>query len=275
MAAVLALFSSLAWGLADFGGGVAARRLPVVAVVGWSQAAGLVAVGAAVVVTGAWDGGLGWLPWAVAAGALGAIGLVSFYSALAGGTMGVVAPIAALGVVIPVLAGLLAGERPGWLQAVGMAVAVFGAVAASGPELSGGAGTRSVLLAAVAGVCFGLVQLALARGAEHSALLTLFGMRATSVLGFAVTAVVLGTAGGVGLRALPLLVGVGVLDAAANFFYAVAASRGLLSLVSVLGSLYPVVTVALAAVVLRERMLVVQRVGVALALGGVVAIAAG
>ncbi len=275
MAAVLALLSSLLWGTADFAGGLVARRLPAVAVVAWSQLAGLGLVTVVMLATGAWDAPTGWLWWAVVAGVFGPLGLVAFYTALATGTMGVVSPIAALGAVVPVAAGLLAGERPSLLQSVGMVVALAGAVLASGPELGGGTRARAVVLAALAGVFFGLALLGIARGAEYDAVMTLFGMRVTSVVLFGCVAVALRTTGGVRPSDARALVPVGLADSGANILFGFAAASGLVSVVSVLGALYPVATVLLARYVLRERMIPVQRVGVAVALGGVVLLAAG
>ncbi len=276
VAAALALLSSILWGTADFGGGLVSRRLPAPAVVAWTQAAGLAVVTAVVVTTRAYVAPAGWLGWAILAGVVGPLGLVLFYTALATGTMGVVSPIAALGGAVPVAAGLVAGERPTPLQWVGMVVALAGTVLASGPEMSGGARARAVVLAALAGFCFGLALLGIARGAQSSSLMTLFGMRVTSVSAAVVVGLVLRTTGGVRWRdALPLAA-VGVADAAANVFFGLAAAVGeMVSVVAVLGSLYPVATVLLARFVLRERMLAVQRAGVAGALVGVVLLAAG
>ncbi len=275
MAAALALLSSVLWGSADFGGGLLTRRLSAYAVVGASQAAGLLAVTVAVVATGGFDADPGWLPWAVAAGAAGAVGLVCFYSALASGTMGVVSPIAALGAVVPVIVGLVEGERPSALALTGIAVALVGVVAASGPELRGDTGARPVVLAVAAGIGFGLTIVFLARGAEASALLTLWGMRATSVSAFLLAAVVLRAAGGLTARDLAPLAAVGVADAGANLLFAVASTRGLVSVTSVLASLYPVVTVLLAGVLLHERLQRLQQGGVAAALLGVALLSAG
>lgn len=275
MAAVLALLSSLLWGSADFGGGLLTRRLPAYAVVGASQAAGLLVVTVVALATGSFGGDSGWLPWAMLAGASGALGLVTFYAALATGTMGVVSPIAALGAVVPVLAGILSGEQPSALAVVGMVVALAGAVAASGPELGGATGARPVLLAAVAGGFFGLTMLAIARGAEHSSLMTLWGMRATSVSAFLVAAVAVRSVGGVVARDLAPLAAVGIGDAGANLFFALASTRGLVSVTAVLGSLYPVVTVLLARVVLRESLQRVQQLGVVAALAGVALLSLG
>ncbi|MGH8895371.1 MAG: EamA family transporter, partial [Actinomycetes bacterium] len=146
MAIALALLSSLLWGSADFLGGTISRRRAVALVVGTSQAAGLVAITLVALPAGALDDPAGYVPWAVASGVCGLVGLICFYAALAAGTMGVVSPIAALGVVVPVLAGLARGERPETVQVVGIVIAVVGVVLARGPELSGRAGARPLLL---------------------------------------------------------------------------------------------------------------------------------
>lgn len=274
---LLALSSSLLWGAGDFLGGTVSRRLPAVAVVGVSQALALLVFAAVAGINGEAAQGMpaiGWW-WAAAAGIAGLVGLVAFYAALAGGTMGVVAPIAALGVVVPVGAGLLAGERPSAVQLAGAVLGVLGGVLASGPELRGGAPRRPVVLALVAGVSFGLVLLFLARGSEESPLLTLVGMRTTSVSVLVVAALVARSLGGVRRADLAVLGLIGLLDGGANLTYAIATTAGLLSLVAVLASLYPAVTVVLARLVHHERMTRVQDVGVAAAVIGVVLVASG
>jgi drug/metabolite transporter (DMT)-like permease len=272
---VLALLSSALWGSADFLGGLLSRRMRAVAVVAGSQACGLVAVGVAAAVTGARGDPAAWAGWAVAAGLSGTLALVCFYAALASGTMGVVSPIAALGAVVPLLLGVLAGERPTTVQVAGVVLALAGAALASGPELSGADRARPVLLAAVAGVGFGLTLAFIGYGSRSSTLLTLVGMRATSVTVFLVAAVALRTVGGLRPRHVPPLAAVGLADAGANLAFGVATTVGLLSLTAVLGSLYPVVTVLLARWVLRERLRPVQTVGVVGALGGVLLVSTG
>jgi drug/metabolite transporter (DMT)-like permease len=281
VAALLALLSSLLWGGADFLGGTVSRRRNAALVVGVSQAAGLLTIFVVAVLAGALDDDTGYLPWAILAGAAGVVGLVSFYAALAAGTMGVVSPIAALGVVVPVLAGLAQGERPSGWQLAGIAVAIAGVVLASGPELSGKAGARPVLLAAVAAVGFGVALLAIARGSQHSTLMTLTTMRLTSV---SLLAAALLVALGRGIprstftldrRDLALVAMVGIADLSANLTFGLASRRADVSVVSVLGSLYPVVTVLLARAFHGERLGRLQSTGVAGALAGVVLIATG
>jgi drug/metabolite transporter (DMT)-like permease len=265
---VLALASSLAWGTSDFFAGVASRRHPAVAVVAWTQGLALLVI--TVVVAVRWDTVTwsGWPPWAVAAGLTGMAGLVCFYSALSAGTMGVVAPIAALGVVVPVVLGVATGDTPSPWAWVGMLVAVVGVTLASGPELSGDVSPRPVILAGCAALGFGLALFCLDRGARESTLLTLWGMRLTSVTILVVVGLVVRTAGGVTARETPALLAIGCGDLLANGLFAYASSRGQVSIASVLGSLYPVVTIIWARFLLDERLKRVQQVGVALAVGG-------
>lgn len=275
MSLLLALLSSLIWGSADFVGGLLSRSRPAYAVVAGSQVLGLLAVGAVAVATHAWSAPLGWLPWSVAAGLCGTAGLLCFYAALGSGVMGVVSAIAALGALVPVLVGVTLGDRPTGLAVGGIALAVAGAVAASGPELSGAAPPRPVILAAAAGIGFGLALTFIERGSRDSAVMTLTGMRSVSVVLFAVAALTLRTTGGLVVRDLPALALVGVGDVGANLLFALASQRGLLSVTGTLGSLYPVVTVVLARVVLGERLLRLQQAGVVAALVGVVLVTLG
>lgn len=275
IAILLSLSSSVLWGASDFGGGVLARRLPAYAVVGATQTCGLLALTAVILGRGVWVAPGAWAPWAIAAGLSGAIGLVCFYMALASGTMGIVSPIAALGAIVPVAVGILRGERPTPLVLVGIAVALVGAALASGPELKGGASPRSVVLAVIAGALFGSAFTFMHRGGASDVLFTLWGMRISSVTMFAIVALALRTTGGLVRRDLLPIVLVGLGDVAANLAFTYASQLGYLSITAVLASLYPVVTVALAAGFLHERMARVQQVGVVAALAGVVLVSVG
>lgn len=280
MSVLLALLSSVLWGAADFLGGTLSRRHAAALIVGASQTAGLVAITLVAAGAGELTADPAYAPWAVLAGLSGLTGLVCFYAALAAGTMGVVSPIAALGVAVPVLVGLARGERPASLQLVGIVIAVVGVLLASGPELSGRAGARPLLLAAVAAVGFGLALLFIAEGSRSSTLMTLVGMRCTSVsvMGAALVVVLLrGRSRRLvpGRRDIGLVVVTGVADVAANLAFGLASTRGLVSVVAVLGSLYPVVTVLMARGLLGERLGRAQSLGVIAALGGVAMIAAG
>jgi drug/metabolite transporter (DMT)-like permease len=273
VAILLALVSSVLWGTGDFIGGLTTRKRIALAVVGGSQAVGLVAVGIYALAIGAYRDPTGWIPWSVAAGALGGVGLLAFYTALAAGTMGVVSPIAGLGAIVPVIVGLAEGETPGMLATVGLVLALGGAVAASGPELAGEGGARPVMLAAFAGLCFGMFFVVVDHGSSYSPEMTMVGMRTTSVAAFAAIAIAARSLGGLTLRDLGPLTAIGLFDVGANLTFAIATTKGFVSIVSVLGSLYPVVTVLLARVVLHERLRRIQVTGVAVALTGVALIA--
>jgi drug/metabolite transporter (DMT)-like permease len=276
MLALLALTSSAFWGTSDFFAGFKARTIAPTAVVAVTQACALLALSAILLVRGT-----GFSPsfsgngplWAIAAGVAGALGLVCFYTALASGTMGVVAPISSLGALVPVFLGLLTGEHPSASVWVGMAVAVTGAALASGPELTGAVPPRPVMLAMVAAGCFGTALFCLDRGARYALLETLWGMRVTSVALFLVVGLVVRSVGGTRARDLPALAVIGLGDLTANGLFAFSSSRGMVSVASVLGSLYPVATLFWARLLLGERLRRVQSVGVALTLVGVLAIA--
>ena len=215
-----------------------------------------------------------WL--GVLAGIGGGAGLAAFYRALSLGTMSVVSPLVACGAVVPFAISVATGERPSLLAVCGAVAALGGAVLASVEERRATSPQRSraVLLALVAALSLGLFVYFLGLGSrEGDPLSTLLGARIGS-LGLLIAA---GVGFWASLRvpraALAAVAAVGAADVAANALFAFASGHGLLSLVSVLGSLYPVVTVILAHVLLGERLTRAQKLGVAIALGGVAAIA--
>lgn len=274
MAALLAFLSSMTWGTGDFFGGVLARRRRAIPVVLGMQAFGLVFVSVYATATDGWTTG-NYLAAGVAAGLSGTAGLMAFYRALASGTMGVVAPIAALGVVVPLAYGLTRGEQPSVWQWAGIVLAIVGVLAASGPELSGKASAQPLLFAALAAALFGTAMAFMAAGATDSAIMTVVVMRVVQVvvaLGFWVR-----WRGFGGLQAsdLPMLAVIGFFDVSANVMYSLAAALGPVTVVAVLGSFPPVATAVLGRFFLHERLTAVQYLGVAAALGGAVAISAG
>ena len=278
-AILLALAASLSWGVADFGAGVGSRRLPVPLVIVGSQAAGLVFIGLVVAIVRPELPPAAQLGYGAIAGAIGVFGLLAFYRGLAIGAMGIVGPLSATGAVVPLAYGLARGERPSTVQLLGVALAVVGVIAAAletrdmrkeGSRI--GAGVGFALLSALG---FGWSLVFLSKAAAGGALWAPLSMRAVGVPLMLVTVLVLRPPTG-GLRAAWLLLaGVGICDTGANLLFSLAASRGLLSVVSVLASLYPVVLVALARVFLHERIARHQLAGVAIALSGVALISAG
>lgn len=289
MSALLALASSLLWGTGDFLGGHRSRTWGVLRVLAWSQLATLVLLWLAVLVAST-QYGLEVPARAVAIGALGGcagvIALAAFYRALAIGPMAVVPPIAAAGVVVPVVVGLATGDPPTRLTYLGIVVAVVGVVLASlgtGPADAAGSVRRIVpttlVLCLVAACGFACIFVALDIAAGNSAARAVVATAGVRVGSFATLLVaILATRSrpwaGVSPATALGFAAIGVLDTGANLLFALATALGELEVVSVLGSLYPAVTSALAHVVLKERLGRIQLVGVVLALAGVGVLAA-
>jgi drug/metabolite transporter (DMT)-like permease len=279
LAIALGLGSSLFWGLADFGGGLQSRRHPVLVVLFVSQAVGLAGIVAVVALRGEPPPPLDEL-WPAAAGGIGGLlALAAFYRALAIGTMSIVAPISATGSAVPVIVGLATGERPGALQLVGILAAGVGVVLASREaphdEARARAGRASIGLALVAALGFGAFFVGMDRASGADVLWAMLAARVADAALLVPVALLMRPALGIPPRALATLAAIGILDLTANGLYAWGTTQGLLSVVAVLASLYPLATVLLARGVLGERIRRVQEVGVVTALAGVVLIAAG
>lgn len=279
MAVVLALASALVYGTSDFLGGLASRRASVFGVVLVSQLVGL----AALLVLLPWLGGSARpadLAWGAAAGLAGASALAVFFAALARGTMSVVAPVTAVtAAALPVAVGLLGGERVGPWAAAGIGLALVAVVLVSAEHGLGelrSARSAGVLPALVAGTAFGIFFVLLDRTAADAGLTPLVPARIASVLLVLAVAVLgrrsLRTGGG----AFPLVAASGVGDMAANALFLLATQAGgQLAVVGVLVSLYPVSTVVLAQLVLRERLVPAQLGGLLVAVAAVVLITGG
>ena len=271
MNALLALVASALWGTSDFGGGLMSRRLDPSAAVLISQAmalAGLLALLPFLAV----PIGL-YVLTAAAAGVVATLSLAAFYRAMATAPMSLVAPITAAGTAIPVVVGMVRGEHLSVLQLAGIAVTLTGVVLASGPELRSGVPVRrqALGLAIGAAVGFGVAYTLLALAASSSVYGTLLWQR---IGGLIVLVPIVARAGilrriRMTARRLGALALIGGCDIVANGSYALAASRGDLSIAAVLASLYPVVTALLARSILAERLRPVQTLGVLAALGGV------
>jgi drug/metabolite transporter (DMT)-like permease len=277
LAFALSLASSVSWGVSDFLGGLQSRRIHVLLVVLVSQAFGLFFALCALPVLA--DQGLpaSKLAIAIGGGAAGGLGVIAFYRGMAIGAISVVTPIAGLGVAVPVVVGLVRGDAPATIQLVGVAIAVA-AVAMIGyeddPEHRAVA-LRPVLLAIVAALGFGVFFVAVDAAASRDAAWTMVGVRLGGVLVASIAVLVARPALAAARPLLPILAVVGFFDVLANTLYAVATTKGLLPVVAVGGSLYPAVAILLAHEVLGERLDRLQKAGVALALTGVVLIAAG
>ncbi len=308
MAALLALLSSAMWGTADYVGGRLSRRWSALVVLAAVQSVGLLLMVTVATLAGTWGAAPDYLGPAAAAGIAGCAGLACYYQALSIGRMGVVAPIASLGVLVPIAVGLIGGDEISAAQLAGIVVAIVGVMLSSGPELSGEVGRTSVLLAVAAAFLLGIAQVGIAAGSETSVIMTMTAMRAAEVLCLAaIGLVLLGRRRARGRRdrgpvrtplgapadpdraaaleraaaprptAAHLLAfaAAGVFDVGANLLFGVASTMGMLTLVAVFGSLYPVATILLARVLDGELLRTIQKAGVVLALGGAVVISAG
>ncbi|HEY8103693.1 MAG TPA: DMT family transporter [Gaiellaceae bacterium] len=276
LAVALALGASLAWGLGDFFGGLKSRSLHVLTVLVLQQVFGIGAAAVWVLTSGDAFPGSSATLLAVAAGLAGCVGIGSLYRGMAIGAMGIVAPVSAVSAVIPFVVGVASGERPSSLQVAGILLALLGvAVASREPASQGGGSAAGIGLALLAAFGFGLYFVFADRAADESVPWAVATARGSSLLLALVAALVLRVSLRPGRSALPVLALIGLCDVGANMLYSLASTYGYLSIVSVLSALYPVVTVALAAVVLHERVAPTQRLGVAGALAGAAMITAG
>ncbi len=267
---VLALASSVIYGTADFLGGYGARRASAIWVVAISQAAGLVMVAAAMPFFPAVIPAGSTLWWSIAAGVAGGGGVALLYRALAVGLMSVVAPTTAVcAIAIPVVVGIVLGERPGVLAGAGIVVAIIAIILVSRGDLTHESSRDPLLaliLAMIAGVLIGLFLVSLERAGTDTGLWPLLIARLVSVTFFGIAAFILRKThpfpDAVSLRIIVLS---GVIDMVANILYLLAVRRGSLSLVATLTSLYPAATVILARFILHEKLTRTQWAGVACA----------
>lgn len=275
---MLALASAVTYGAADFMGGMASRRASTLAVVLWSQLAGVLVVVAGLVFLPAARPAAGDLAWGAAAGIAGIAGVGLLYHALSIAPMSVVAPVTGVcALSLPVLVGLVAGERPGWAALAGVPVAVVAVTLIShegaiedAVEGRSPASARGLMVALTAGMIIGLFLVLLAQADPRSGLWPLLAARAAAVSSGLVFARAARRRIRLERPVVALVVLGGFSDMLANVLYLLAAQRGLLSVVATLTSLYPGATVVLAALLLRERLRPVQLAGLACAAAAIV-----
>ncbi|MGH9010315.1 MAG: EamA family transporter [Acidimicrobiia bacterium] len=273
MAAVLALVAALAYGAADFYGGLATRRLPAATVVLRSNTLAFPCLLTAnLMVSGTWtghDAAVGTL-----AGVAATAGLLLLFRALAEGTMSIVAPITAvLAAVVPMTVGVATGERPAPLAVTGLPVALVAVVLLAAPPTAGGGRAHvpaSNLLAALcAGLAFGLFFVALDATSDDAGLWPVVVSQAASIVLLTTVKLFGGSGGGAARNAASqqwaAVVASGLFSAVGHVSFLLATQRGLLTLVAVIASLYPASTLLLARLVLGERITGLQRFGAVLA----------
>lgn len=268
MAALFALISSVSWGVADFVGGLAARRAGSAQVLAVSYPAGAVVITifALTIIPGELSTDL--IGYALVTGTIGAIAIALLYAALVRGQMGIVSPITAvMSGAVPVVVGIFRGEQPsGWAFA-GMAIAVIAVILVSQEsQHHGKTPPIAILLAIASGTAIGLYLTALGLAPKDSGVwVATLGRWVSTVIMILFVLLVVRT---FTRSTFPwvLAIAAGVLDAVANGLFQLATQRGLLSVVAVLGSLYPAATVVLARILINERMNRIQGAGVVLAL---------
>ena len=269
---LLALGASLAWGISDFVGPLFSRTLGILRVLFWGQVGGLLALAVAVGIRG--EAPAGWaVLFAICAAIGGMLGLVAYYRGMEIGVMSVVAPIAGVSAIIPVVFGIATGDSPSPAQVAGIACALVGVGLAS-IEHSGGrrrvaAGAGLALLAAL-GFGFYFPWMHAAGKVDFWWASLIF--RTTALLIVASAVAVKRPSLRLSRRNLVIVMAIGIGDTIGNVLFAASSGHGLVSLTAVLASLYPVVTVLLASAVLHERVAPMQRAGIVLTLTGVVLI---
>src|SRR5829696_5714652 len=275
MTAAAALLASVAWGVADFLGGVKSRVVPTLVVLLLAQVSGVLAIGIVVALAGNPPPGPSIL-WATLAGLFGALGLASFYRGMAVGAISVVAPIAAVGAIVPAVFGIAAGEEVSRPQGIGFGLTLSGVALASFERHEAGAIriAAGVFWAIAAVIGFGGYYVPMHEASEQDFLWAALVFRCTVALVALAAWLILRPPFTAARGHLGAIAMIGILDTAGNTLFAAASSLGDVSVVSVLSALYPVTTVALAAIVLSERLDRLQLAGVASALTGVVLISA-
>lgn len=275
MTVVLGLAAALLYGIGDFAGGFASRRHTAVTVLLLSYPVGAVLMAAMLPFFGG-ELSAKALAYGVLGGVAGLVGVIVLYTLMTLAPINVVSPVSAvLAAIVPVVVGVVIGERPEWAAWIGIVLGLVAVVFVSRTTEADPHGrivVRILLLACVSGLGFGLYFVFLARAGDDSGLWPLVVSRFASAALIVPVAKVRGAIHWVSGRMLGVIVLTGACDALANMCFLLATRHGLLSLASVLTSLYPATTVVLAVWLLRERANNVQRLGLALAGAAIVLI---
>lgn len=279
---VLALAASVLWGLSDFIGGTVSRRFSAASVLFGVQAGGLIAAVLYLPVSHEQPASAGFILPAALAGGCGAIGLWLYYLALAKGRMGLVAPPAALAIVVPVAVSVMGGASFSRGAAIGLAAAAVGMLVTTRTKTLGAADRKPLALAVASAVVVGIGMVFIAKAADAAPVMTVIVMRVVALVvlaglmpwGAKTEPFPRAARRGVTPALLGILGLAGVSDVAANFSFALATTHGTLAFAAILGSLHPIVVTLFAAARHHERLSVTQLIGGALTLVGVIVIAA-
>ncbi|MBW1636888.1 MAG: DMT family transporter [Deltaproteobacteria bacterium] len=273
----LSIFACFGWGIADFIGGLKSRSLPTLSILMISSLMGTFLLGIIILSLNSPLPDDPLLLWAIPAGIIGVIAMFLLYRSLAVGTMSILAPISATGVILPVIWGIISGDTLSGLCSLGIAIAILGslmAVMENDPKRKKRKLTRGVGLAVGSAFFVGLYFITMDTACTHHPIWASMIMRSSTLiiliplLFFAKITIRIGK-----VQFPPLLL-MGVMDTMAAFCFAVATSKGMLSQVAVISSLYPAVTIILSAVITGERIQKIQFSGVILAIAGITLISA-
>jgi uncharacterized membrane protein len=272
-----AIASAMFYGLGDFSGGYAASKSRVLPVLVVSQVFGLATAALALMLTRADLPSRADLLWGLAGGVAGAFGIVMLYRGIAGAVVAIVSPTAALlSSVLPLGVGLFLGDRPGIPALAGIGLCVPAIILLSSGTAKGGADRRrvrsSLLHGLAAGLGFGLFYVALSRPGVNSGFWPLVAARSASIS--MALAVMLARREPLTIRKGSIVPAIlaGVLDMVANILFVLASSSGMLSIVAIVVSLYPVPTVLMARAVFKERITPASGIGLGLSIAGLVLI---
>ena len=272
---IFGLVAAVTWGTGDFGGGLLSRRTPLFGVVLASQLVGMAVAFGLAIVRGEGFPSTADIGWSVVSGLAGGIGISALYQGLAVGRMGVVAPITGvMAALIPVGVGIAFEGLPPPLVVFGIGLALVAVVLVSRvPDER--AGPSGVGLALVAGTTIGLLGVTIAQISDGHVFGPLTILRGSEALLVGAIVVVGRKSWRSERRLWPRLAGVGIMDMAGNGAFILAVQAGSLAVAAVLSSLYPVTTVVLATIVLREPVTRSHAIGIALAAAAIACIAGG
>ena len=264
----VALISAITWGSGDFAGGLASRKQSQVQVLVMATFSGALSLAIAMFIRGEALPGTISILWSVAAGVLGAMGMICLYRGLAIGQAALVAPTATvIGVIFPVIVGTLTHGAPGLEKFAGMLIGLLGIwLTTRGTEKN--QTLRGLGLAVLAGLGFGGFFLCIVRVDTASIFAPLLLAKLTAFL-FAVLILAFRRTALPSLKGSGLAILAGILDAAGNLFYLLAARLTRLELAAVISSMAPAMTVILASIISRQQISFWQKLGVSLSLLGV------
>ncbi|WP_457552031.1 EamA family transporter [Desulfobacula sp.] len=273
----LSIFACFGWGIADFIGGVKSRSIPTLSILMISSLTGTFLLGLVLLFLDIPFPNDPNLFWALPAGVIGIAAMFLLYQSLAVGTMSILAPISATGVILPVLWGIFFGDALSGLCIFGIVIAILGslmAVMETDPNKNKQKLTKGVGLAVGSAFFVGLYFITMDTACTHHPIWASMIMRSSTLLLLIPLLFFKKVSINIGKIHLPYILLMGVMDTLAAFCFALATSKGLLSQVAVISSLYPAVTIILSAVIMGERIQRIQMSGVILAITGITLISA-